>query len=304
MASDPETAATFYYWLGDVYCFELDNTKKAIETWEIAIKSNTLGPEEARLRFALCEAYIDTGRFEEAQSVLDQNCDDEEQYICRSHFLFRGLACSRISKLTSARTWFLEGLQHALHRIEGLDDPNDNYGYQMLGKALLFLGLEEEARQAFQYRIYKNTLQDPGGALHRAFCDVCYDSGGIRGVRYVCKSCYDIDLCEVHHELWLKKELNLARCKFDHSYLSISPTDATEDAGMSQSTRDWITAIRARLNLASNLSNVALEKASNAALPEVKSNIQPFWRRRRTWIGVFQAVLLFLLYPYLWRAWE
>ncbi|RYP02827.1 hypothetical protein DL764_005590 [Monosporascus ibericus] len=47
-------------------------------------------------------------------------------------------------------------------------------------KGLLFMSLDHDARIAFQQRIYTSTIRDPAGALHRASCDVCYDSTGIR----------------------------------------------------------------------------------------------------------------------------
>jgi tetratricopeptide (TPR) repeat protein len=222
VGKDLEQTANFYYWLGDTYCFEFNDSERACQIWENALHTGMLGSEEARLRFALCEVYCDTGHHDLAESVLSKNCDVDGQYICRCFYLFKGLMYGRFGRNQQAYEWFKRGIELAMRRIKGLDDPNDNFGFQMLGKGLLFLGLLDDALVAFQQRIYDNTTRDPAGPLHRAFCDVCYDSTGIRGTRYVCQSCYDIDLCSGHYDLRQQGKLNLARCRPSHLYLPVS----------------------------------------------------------------------------------
>jgi tetratricopeptide (TPR) repeat protein len=304
LLKDPERAAALCYWLGDAYYFELEDAEKAISIWEDAIDAGTLGSEESRLRFALCEAYIDKGHFDKADKILEKNCDDEEQYICRSHLLFRGMACERMGRQAKARIWYNKGFNLALKRIGGSDDPNDNYGYQMLGKALLFLGLESDAERAFQYRVYANTLQDTSGALHRAFCDVCYDSKGIRGTRFVCRSCYDIDLCQEHHQERLLGKLNLTRCQDDHTYLAVralEPADIKKwSASASIPDETWIRSLEFQVHSSEPLASEPTLSPKTQSIQYQNQSLQPT-RRVHSWrwlllgIGFFLTPLLFAL---------
>lgn len=95
----PDQASTFYYWLRDAYCFEFNDTAKACDVWEKALSSGMLGPEEARLRFALAELYCDLGKLELAEKVMSTNCEVDGQYICRCYLLLRGLICARSGHL-------------------------------------------------------------------------------------------------------------------------------------------------------------------------------------------------------------
>ncbi|RYP53372.1 hypothetical protein DL768_001617 [Monosporascus sp. mg162] len=179
LRKNQEIASRFTYWLGNLFCFELNDARTAANVWNEAIRACLLGSEEARSRFAPSEVLIEFGQCEEAESILEENCDCEAQYISRCYLLFRGKACSRIGKVDQANDWYLRGIQYALHRIDFLDNSNDNFGRQMQGNRLPFMSLDNDARIAFRQRIYTNTIRDPARALRRAFCDVCYDSAGI-----------------------------------------------------------------------------------------------------------------------------
>ena len=74
-------------------------------------------------------------------------------------------------------------------------------------------------------------------------------SSGIRGVRYVCKHCCDIDLCEDHYEQREMGKLNLTRCERDHEYLAVA-ADETYQRLEGQYLGEWSLDLKRRLGTA------------------------------------------------------
>ncbi|RYP62583.1 hypothetical protein DL769_007253 [Monosporascus sp. CRB-8-3] len=72
LRTNQEIASQFTYWLGDLFCFELDNPGTAANVWNEATSTCLLGSEEARLRFALSEVLIEFGQYEEIESILEK----------------------------------------------------------------------------------------------------------------------------------------------------------------------------------------------------------------------------------------
>ena len=72
----------------------------------------------------------------------------------------------------------------------------DTYFFSMLGHCLNFLGKTEDALVAFEQ--FTHESQRSGGSrdyvVHDIRCSSC-STEGIEGIRYVCKTCADTDLC-------------------------------------------------------------------------------------------------------------
>lgn len=70
--------------------------------------------------------------------------------------------------------------------------------FEYLGRGLLAYGLEDEAATSFERRIRR--IGDQGIFVHVGrVCDNCDTADNISGPRYVCKLCWNCDLCKQCH---------------------------------------------------------------------------------------------------------
>jgi hypothetical protein len=86
---------------------------------------------------------------------------------------------------------------------------------------MLLLGeIHQDAVVAFEQQI----VRDQDGILHsNVVCDGCGTSIRLPGIRYVCQSCEEVDLCSAcHHNYELEGLLNddLPTCQ-DHDFLAV-----------------------------------------------------------------------------------
>jgi ankyrin repeat protein len=85
-----------------------------------------------------------------------------------------------------------------------------------LGYCLLFLQDLDNASKAFEQQIITSPKQ--GVVTHNVSCDFCF-SPNIRGMRYICRTCPDIDLCSSCMETY-ENASSTRRCRH-HDFLQI-----------------------------------------------------------------------------------
>ncbi|KAL9613019.1 MAG: hypothetical protein Q9167_002409 [Letrouitia subvulpina] len=119
------------------------------------------------------------------------------------------------------------GLQQAVVKISSslLSTCDDTVttvypGFGTLGRCLLFLGMDEEAKFAFEQAVTEDSNSEQ--LAHGVICDIC-DQNPIKGARFVCRTCPDTDLCS--RCMFKYPNLNsLAVCK-NHGFIEVNPHD-------------------------------------------------------------------------------
>lgn len=97
--------------------------------------------------------------------------------------------------------------------------PSEQIDFQKLGYALLYLGLDMQAQIAFEQGIEKGHFG--AGVVHSTVnCGGC-KATPILGFRYVCRSCYDVDLCHKCREEYHDRKFD--GCQ-DHQFLQVPRT--------------------------------------------------------------------------------
>jgi ankyrin repeat protein len=96
-------------------------------------------------------------------------------------------------------------------------------GFHDLGHCLLFLQDLDNASKAFEQQIITSPKQ--GVITHDVSCNFCF-SPNIRGMRYICRTCPDIDLCSSCMETY-ENASSTRRCRH-HSFLQI-PSEQWND---------------------------------------------------------------------------
>lgn len=92
----------------------------------------------------------------------------------------------------------------------------EDVSYYELGFLLLHGGHESDALVAFEHEI--SPTQQDTGIVHEALCNRCID-GNIRGLRYVCRTCANVDLCEQCFDKYNEGEW-IRACQ-GHDFLSV-----------------------------------------------------------------------------------
>ena len=90
--------------------------------------------------------------------------------------------------------------------------------FHHLGHCLLLVGDISNAEIAFEQYIYDHDTD--GKPLHALICSDCNAEGGIKGDRFVCRSCPNMDLCSSCMEHYV----SVRTCQ-NHQFLKISRTD-------------------------------------------------------------------------------
>ncbi len=96
---------------------------------------------------------------------------------------------------------------------------NVGESFNLLGRCLLQVGAEDEAKIAFEQTI--EDYSEGTTVFHRASCDMCMDN--IQGSRYVCKLCVDTDFCEPCHKKY--RSSNGVRNCGGHAFLEVPSQD-------------------------------------------------------------------------------
>jgi Zinc finger, ZZ type len=136
-----------------------------------------------------------------------------------------------------------------LKKEKGLTNESD---WHTLGKCLLFLRDHENAAIAFEQMI---TFRNP--LTHLALCDCCDPKGMIAGLRYVCSSCRDTDLCSACYQQYQIHRMVAKGCR-DHVFLEV-PRNIYSKLGSGcvnirgQTTSECLSAIDISSNLLRNL---------------------------------------------------
>lgn len=121
--------------------------------------------------------------------------------------------------------------------------PEQTASLHMLGKYASMLDDLDLAYTAFEYLAYNQE----GSVRHHAFCDFCSadnssDTNLIVGVRYTCRSCPDIDLCEAcYHRDFRNAGGHWERCK-EHEFLKI-PRDPDQVRGVEDADENFKAAL-------------------------------------------------------------
>lgn len=92
--------------------------------------------------------------------------------------------------------------------------------HSFLGKCLLFCGDDLNAYNIYELGAFQRKLEvdDEDNIVHLANCDRC-DMQLIRGLRYLCRSCADVDLCQACYEVFRKDQKTL-RCQ-NHEFWKV-----------------------------------------------------------------------------------
>jgi hypothetical protein len=86
-----------------------------------------------------------------------------------------------------------------------------------LGHCLMFLQNNSAAYYSFQQEVTRN--KEDGGAVHNVSCNKCSKSG-FMGVRYVCRTCPDTDLCGSCMDLYTRE--GGSKTCHNHQFLDVS----------------------------------------------------------------------------------
>ncbi|KAF7510178.1 hypothetical protein GJ744_007077 [Endocarpon pusillum] len=128
----------------------------------------------------------------------------------------------------------IKHLRQSIHDISGrlieTGKDTDGRGFYALGQCLKFMGLIDEAKFAFQQQILM--VDDCGLASHNVCCDICL-SIPIKGIRWVCQICPDMDMCEACVKLSSLESHPVCR---NHPFLEISNQDSKVTCAQSNST--------------------------------------------------------------------
>lgn len=134
--------------------------------------------------------------------------------------------------------------------------PNE-FQYRLLGHCLLLLGKEFLALTAFQVAVNRNNQgvkSSPPWFMgirkltHNATCDNCLPRQRIRGDRFPCRICFDLDLCESCMESYKLGKSKKTVCT-GHSFIRISgsPSDYESFDGKEkcyEHVRRWLCAVQ------------------------------------------------------------
>ncbi|KAI9763310.1 MAG: hypothetical protein M1839_006521, partial [Geoglossum umbratile] len=89
-----------------------------------------------------------------------------------------------------------ETIQAAIETITRT--TGNSYIFETLGRGLLIYGMEADAITSLEQLIRK--IGEEGVFVHPQYCDECKTEDQISGSRYLCKICWNYDLCKLCHE--------------------------------------------------------------------------------------------------------
>jgi hypothetical protein len=130
------------------------------------------------------------------------------------------------------------------------DALGGNPNYQLLSKTLLFLHHDDMARIAYEQDLHEYIFGV--AVIHKAACNMCLCER-IYGWRFVCKSCYDVDLCQECMEKY--SEMSPDGC-LDHEFLRV-PRQLFRiyqlREGKTQATQRWLQSLLADFKVDSDI---------------------------------------------------
>ncbi len=112
-------------------------------------------------------------------------------------------------------------------------------GYHDLGHCLMFQGHLEDARVAFEQQVLE--VSSDGPIIHNVTCNGHRNEFGLKGTRFVCKTCPDIDLCSICIAQY-KQGSVIAYCH-GHEFLEIGGQQGDDQRLARQSgeaAKDWL----------------------------------------------------------------
>ncbi|KAL9037534.1 MAG: hypothetical protein Q9214_005662 [Letrouitia sp. 1 TL-2023] len=176
------------------------------------------------LRDAILNGNIDTVEFLTSRgadlSILDsygRTCADWLNLLLPMSM--RKLALEYDTKSSiSAEAGLRQAAVKILSSLLNACDDTVYPGFSTLGRCLLFLGMDEEAKFAFEQAIIEDDKSEP--LAHRVICDIC-EQDPIIGARFVCRTCPDTDLCS-RCMLKYPNSNSLAVCK-NHGFIEFNP---------------------------------------------------------------------------------
>lgn len=157
--------------------------------------------------------------------------------------LFRKIAVCLQEYLETSRAIQIHQLKQSIYTLPqslleaGQKDVSP--GFYELGHCLMFLHKYDDARIAFRHQIVRD---DEGRPIYNVFCNIC--KGEITGLRFVCQTCPDQELCELCMQHYAKD--TTTRCCRGHTFLQI-PGPEWNDSEVKESsekgTNEWLKAL-------------------------------------------------------------
>jgi ankyrin repeat protein len=128
--------------------------------------------------------------------------------------------------------------------------PSDEIRLDGLGRLLLRAGHDVDAVVPFERDIL--TVRQGRIAVHKGHCDIC--SNTVRGTRFVCRTCPDIDLCEKCYNEY-ERGASIRTCR-EHHFLRVPGSswpgfEAPHVNGAGETFQEWLDRLRDEWNLRS-----------------------------------------------------
>ncbi|KAL9038332.1 MAG: hypothetical protein Q9214_005321 [Letrouitia sp. 1 TL-2023] len=229
------------------YCLSrLEHYTEAITAYQEVLEVYETLPEAEqaifyRMTLDLAKTYYNVGQYSKALDYSQRAFEFYRERLTEDCPIVWALSYLGLSAAKAMKWEVVIG--KCINMLEKLGPPKDNNlnpkevlsiiftsVVEKVGKELLLSKNEEAAAKCYSL-VMKYWIASEDEGDHAAVCDGCethsVDEKSIKGTRYICRNCEDVDFCEPCMLAYDQRALDVPHCQ-EHQFFAIPPLSAAD----------------------------------------------------------------------------